>query len=198
MLLYLFIMTLQPMNMFEISVARRLLGLLNGLRNLGFVLGGFLLVLSIVDQRLLIALAIFLIANFLLAKGNQIAAIVLVLVALGMGAYFEHDYRCLEVRDAADSGANGNLKQKEARLQLIGFSRILAIFSVGMSVIYLGGAGIVWAYRRQVPQLKSQLRWAQRLELQSAILRAQMTPKAIIYFGSIYTNQIGNVTRKYI
>ena len=190
-------MILQPTNMVDISEARRMLGLLNGLRNFGFVLAGFLLILSVGDQRLLIALTIFFIANVLLAKGSQMAAVVLVLVALGMGVYFENEYRSVlervEIKAATESGPNGSVHQRGAIQDLIALNRILALyrilalFSVGVSIIYLGGVGIVWGYRRRVPQLKSQLRWAQRLTLQAAILRAQMTPKAIIYFGLAIT-----------
>ena len=50
---------MQATSTVDLSGARRMQGLLNGLRNVGFVLAGFLLLFSIADRRLLIGLAIF-------------------------------------------------------------------------------------------------------------------------------------------
>ncbi len=167
----------------NLSVTRRIQGLLNVVRNLGFVVAGLMFLPSIADRRLLLVILLFFVANLLLAKGSRVAAVVLLLVAAGMAGYFENDYRsALSGVEAGPSGEAEGLDPSTERSMrsVIELSRSVAWFWVALCVIYLGALVAVAILHRRHPRPDPGRR---RVALRAAILRARMTPKAMLCLG---------------
>jgi hypothetical protein len=169
----------------DLSTALRIKGVLNWIRNIGFVLGSFLLLLSIADRRLILVVGVVFAAHVMLARGSRTAAAILVLLALFMALYFEQDYReaFARVRDrpSVETGGPLDATVDSGIRSLIGLNRKLAWFCLGLGAAYLGAFVLTASYRRRALTPRSNLDWRRRLALRVAFLRARMTPKAVCY-----------------
>jgi hypothetical protein len=158
---------------------------LNWIRNIGFVLGSFLLLLSVGDRRLVAAAVIVFVAHVMLARGSRAAAAILVLLAMAMALYFEREYReaSARIRDRPRVETPGRLDERMDRSirWLVGLNRKTAWFCAGMGAVYLGAFVLTASYRQKAPTPRPSLDWRRRLALRAAILRARMTPRATLH-----------------
>lgn len=178
----------QTVEIVDLSTAMRIKGVLNWIRNLGFVLASFLIFFCAADGRFIIVVVIAFAAHILLARGSRTAAAVLVLLALALGWYFERSYReaMALYRDRPAIEAAGPLQAAadSGVRKLIAFHRTLAWCCLGLAAVYLGALILTVSYRRRVPAPPRDLDWRRRLALRIALFRVRLTPKAVLY-GSL-------------
>ena len=170
----------------DLSLARRLQGGLNYVRNLGFVVAGLMVLPSAMDRRLLVVTVLLFVASARLAKRSRAATVILVLTAAGMAGFFEHDYRTalsrLEVR-AVDEAESLAPDIERAMRRGIGMSRSIALLWAALSLLYLAALVVVTLLRRRHPRPDPGLEWRRRIVLEVAMLRARVTPHAALFFG---------------
>lgn len=168
----------------DLTTALRIKSLLNLLRNLGVALGSLLLVLSVGDRRLLVVVGVAFAASVWLARGSRAAAVALVLAAGILAVYFERDYR-RTMEGIADRSAIETEAGRPSHLSRMfaGFSRDLSRTCVALAGLYLGALLLVMVYRRRAPQPRNELTWHERWALGTALLRARMRPRAVLYFA---------------